>query len=157
MIHARFHLQALTLRSYPYAGAEFSAVCRGEHNRSWAKATPVGKLTLGSLDPYEVDWLMAQRVDVRSEDTSGTEFDLLLDRLDPSDKRPAGAIIRRIKLMGVERDQYELDNGGTVKFQSLPREPYVEWTMKLAKNPAWDKLVSAFHHDQTEWWLAIRR
>lgn len=153
MIHARFFLQAITLRSFPHASAEFGAVCRGEANRAWAKATPVGKLTLGSLDQAEVDWLMVQRADIRPEHTQGTEFDLLLSR----GEQPEAPIVRRLELMGVERERYDPENGGTVKFESLHSGPYVEWTMKLARNAAWETLSSAWGNDQVEWWLAITR
>lgn len=46
-VEARFYVSEITRRSYDPSAIEVTlqAVSRGEHNKSWARATPNGKIT----------------------------------------------------------------------------------------------------------------
>ncbi len=57
-IHARFYVDAVTRRGYDpkQADVTLKAAGRGEQNKTWAKYTPSGELTMHVTEPAVADF-----------------------------------------------------------------------------------------------------
>jgi hypothetical protein len=57
-VQARFYVSGLSRFAYDTSSVQVTlqAVSRGEHNKSWAAATPAGQITMTIKNPSAASW-----------------------------------------------------------------------------------------------------
>lgn len=55
-VSARFWIPSITLNASGYVTVKMQPALRGEENKAWASATPVGSIELGVGNPEAVAW-----------------------------------------------------------------------------------------------------
>lgn len=76
-VQARFYVSSITLNAHPTANVVLTAVSRGEENKTWASATPTGKIEMAVSNPAAVEWFqerLAKDVAIIFEDRDPDEL-----------------------------------------------------------------------------------
>lgn len=106
---AKFYVTGLTLLPGKDSGIQvaMSAVSRGDRNAGWAKATPVGNLTMTINNPAAVEWWEAF---MRSARDTGKSPELFIDIAPSTDGWPGDG--HEFRLSEIEEGNYGHGNCG---------------------------------------------